>query len=151
LVNELVPLLIYTRLAEVRAYDPFLENASIELLHALRIEFKKLRYTVEYFKEVLGKRAELVIEDLKLLQDHLGELNDAQVATQLIREFIDSLETCQITLSTSGSQDIEGVVNYLATRHAERHQLMISFPLVWKAHFKYRRFRRNLAQAVSVL
>jgi len=151
LVNELAPLLIYTRLASVRAFDSFLVDASIELLHALRIEFKKLRYTVEYFKEVLGKRAELVIDDLKILQDHLGDLNDAQVATQLLREFIDTWESRQTALSISERQNLEGVVNYMATRHAERHHLMVTFHQTWKGHFKYRRFRRNLAQAVSVL
>jgi CHAD domain-containing protein len=151
LVNELAPLLVYTGLASVRAFDSFLIDASIELLHALRIEFKKLRYTVEYFKEVLGKKAELVIEDLKLIQDHLGDLNDAQVATQLLREFIDSWESHQTTLSIGERQNLEGVVNYLAARHAERHHLMVTFRQTWKSNFANRRFRRNLAQAVSVL
>jgi CHAD domain-containing protein len=27
--------------------------------------FQKLRYTVEYFREVLGERAEMVIEEIK--------------------------------------------------------------------------------------
>jgi CHAD domain-containing protein len=151
MVYELAPLLIYTRLASVRAYDSFLVDASIELLHALRIEFKKLRYTVEYFREVLGKKAELVIDDLKVLQDHLGDLNDAQVATQLLREFIDTWESRQTALSISERQNLEGVVNYMAIRHAERHNLMITFHQSWNDHFKHRRFRRNLAQAVSVL
>jgi CHAD domain-containing protein len=151
LVSELVPLLIYTRLATVRAFEPFLQDASVELLHALRIEFKKLRYTVEYFKEVLGKKAELVINDLKMVQDHLGDLNDAQVATQLLREFIDTWESRQSALSIGDRQNLEGVVNYMAARHAERHQLMVTFQQTWKGHFKYRGFRRNLAQAVSVL
>ena len=57
----------------------------------LRIEFKKFRYTVEYFREVLGKRAFEVIEEVKPLQDHLGDMNDAQVASQILREFIASV------------------------------------------------------------
>ena len=104
LVNELAPLLIYTRLANVRAFDPFLVDAPIERLHALRIEFKKLRYTVEYFKEVLGKKAESVIDELKQIQDHLGDLNDAQVATQILREFIDIWESQQAELPISERQ-----------------------------------------------
>ena len=56
LVRQIAPVLIYTRLASVRAFETHLEDAPIERLHMLRIEFKKLRYTVEYFQEVLGKR-----------------------------------------------------------------------------------------------
>ena len=41
------PVLIYTRLAGVRAYGPLLSTASLEQLHALRIEFKKLRYALD--------------------------------------------------------------------------------------------------------
>ncbi len=96
-------------------------------MHALRIEFKKLRYTVEYFSEVLGKRSVEVINDLKLLQDHLGDLNDAQVATQILGEFIEGWDAQQQTLPIQERQNIEEVVNYLAERHAERHHLMVTF------------------------
>ncbi len=40
-VREVAPVLIYQRLAWVNSYDPFIENASFEQLHALRIEFKE--------------------------------------------------------------------------------------------------------------
>ncbi|MEW5867670.1 MAG: CHAD domain-containing protein [Chloroflexota bacterium] len=149
-VRELAPMLIYERLAVVRAFDPLLANASIEQLHALRIEFKKLRYTVEYFSEVLGAKARLVIEDLKVLQDHLGDLNDAQVAADLLREFLDEWEPRQADLPIHERQNLEGVVNYLASRHAERHRLMVTFQSAWK-RFMRPAFRRNLASAVSVL
>lgn len=149
-VQELAPVLIYQRLAVVRAFDPFLADAPIERLHALRIEFKKLRYTVEYFQEALGKEAEEVVDDLKKLQDHLGYLNDAQTATQILREFIDAWEPQQAALPISERQNLEATVKYLATRHAERHRLMITFYKAWE-RFKRPEFRRNLARAVSVL
>ncbi len=107
-VCELAPVLIYSRIAAARAYAPFLADAPIERLHVLRIEFKKLRYTVEYFSEVLGKRSVEVINDLKLLQDHLGDLNDAQVATQILGEFIEGWEASQQTLPIQERQSIEG-------------------------------------------
>jgi CHAD domain-containing protein len=151
LVNQLVPALIYERIAAVRAYGSLLEDAPIERLHALRIEFKKLRYTVEYFREVLGKRAFDVIESIKKLQDHLGDLTDAQVATQILREFVDSWEENQRTRSIHERENIEEVFNYLSARYAERHQLLIAFPSAWQEHFHTRAFRRNVAQAVSVL
>jgi CHAD domain-containing protein len=149
-VRELAPVLIYTRLASVRAFDPFLEDASIERLHALRIEFKKLRYTVEYFSEVLGKEAKGVINDLKKMQDHLGDLNDAQVAVQILRQFIDEWEPRQANLPIQDRQNIEAIVSYMAFRHAERHRLMETFPEAWK-YFNRGEFRRDLARSISVL
>lgn len=151
LVYQLAPVLIYSRVAEAKAYAPLLADAPLERLHALRIEFKKLRYTVEYFSEVLGKRSVEVIDDLKLIQDHLGDLNDAQVATQIIGGFIEGWVAQQQSLPIQERQNIEAVVNYLAARHAEQHQLLVTFQAAWKAHFYNRSFRRNLAQAVSVL
>lgn len=150
-VCELAPVLIYQRMAAVRAYGPLLQDAPIERLHALRIEFKKLRYTVEYFREVLGKRAFNAIESVKQLQDHLGDLNDAQVATQILREFIDASEKQQESLPIQDRENIEEVVNYMAARHAERHRLLATFGLAWETHFNNRTFRRAIAQAVSVL
>ena len=150
LVRELVPVLIYTRLAAVRAYEKIVPNAAIEQLHALRIEFKKLRYTVEYFREVLGEGANEVIEDIKGLQDHLGDLNDADVACQILREFIESWEERQIDLPLQERKNPEPVVAYLAAKHAERHRLMITFPEAW-VHFNRPELRKNLALAISVL
>jgi len=149
-VQELAPELIYRRLAAVRAYEPFLQNAPIERLHALRIECKKLRYTVEYFGEVLGPQADEVINGLKTLQDHLGDLNDAQVATQTLREFIDAWEPQQAGLPISQRQSLEAIVSYLAARHAELHHLMTTFYEVWK-RVQSAGFKRKLAMAISIL
>ncbi len=150
LVRELAPILIYTRFAEVRAFDPLMADATIEQLHALRIEFKKLRYTVEYFKEVLGLTAAEVITDIIKLQDHLGELNDAQVATQLLRDFIDQWEPRLDMMPVHERPSLEPLVQYLAAQISERHRLMNSFPEAWK-YINRSRFRRNLARAVAVL
>ena len=155
-VRELAPAMIYTRLAAVRAYDQILEHASIEQMHALRIEFKKLRYTIEFFREALGCQARMVIEELKKVQDHLGDLNDAHVATQILRAFLDEWDKEHFlsedvpALPIGERQDVQGVVNYLAARYAERHALMLSFRETWK-NFCRAEFRRNLARAVAVL
>lgn len=149
-VKHIVPILIYTRLASVRAYDRMISNAVIEQLHALRIEFKKLRYVMEYFREVLGNQARDVINDLKILQDHLGDLNDADVACQILREFIETWEERQIGLPLHERQNSEPVVAYLATKHNERHNLMITFPEAW-AHFNRPELLKNIALAISAL
>ncbi len=105
-VCELAPVLIYSRIAAARAYAPWLADAPVERLHMLRIEFKKLRYTVEYFSEVLGKRSVEVINALKQIQDHLGDLNDAQVATQIIGGFIEGWDSAAASATHPGEAEI---------------------------------------------
>jgi CHAD domain-containing protein len=149
-VCEIAPILIYTRLAGVRSYDECLEHASVEQLHALRIEFKKFRYTLEFFREVLGDSAKLVIGEVKKLQDHLGDLNDAVVATHILTDFLASWEAQQAMLPINERQNPQAIVAYLAARHDERHHLMVTFREAWE-RFNRREFRQNLASAISVL
>jgi CHAD domain-containing protein len=149
-VCEIAPVLIYTRLAGVRAYNAYLEQASVERLHALRIEFKKFRYTLEFFREVLGDSAKVVIGEVKKLQDHLGDLNDAVVATHILTDFLASWEAQQAQLPISERQNPQAIVAYLAARHDERHRLMVTFHEAWE-RFNRPEFRQNLASAVSVL
>lgn len=149
-VREIAPVLIYTRLASVRAFDSILENASLEQFHALRIEFKKLRYTVEFFREVLGEEARGVINDLKTIQDHLGDLNDAQVATQILRDFLTKWDDQQSALPVSQRKSPEAILAYLLYSYTEREMLMQTFQEKWKI-FNQPDFQHRLALAVSAL
>jgi len=150
LVQHIVPALIYTRLAAVRAYGPILESATIQQLHSLRIEFKKLRYTLEFFREVLGEETGELIEQIKNLQDHLGDLNDADVACSILRQFLDEWESRQVYRPISERENPEPVVAYLASKHAERYFLTITFQDVWQG-FDRPEMRAKLASAVAVL
>ncbi len=150
LVCEVAPMMIYTRLAAVRAYGSWLDNAPIERLHALRIEFKKLRYTVEYFREVLGPQAGEVIEELKTIQDHLGDMTDAQVAADIVEKFIAETEAQQLELPVEEHLDLQPVIAYLDYRRNERNHLMATFNDAWR-HFIRKEFRKKVSQAVSVL
>jgi len=149
-VRDIVPILVYSRYAAVRAYDAILPTASVTQLHALRIEFKKFRYLLEYFKEILGDSAGQAISELKQLQDHLGELHDADVACQLVREFVKDWEEDQIGKPIPERLNPEPIVTYLAYLHAERYRLIISFPELWKK-FSRPEFRQIIAQAISLL
>jgi CHAD domain-containing protein len=150
LVKHVVPVLIYNRLASVRAYGPMLEAATIEQLHSLRIEFKKLRYTLEFFREVLGEQTKALIDEVKILQDHLGDLNDADVACKILREFLDEWESRQIYQPINERENPEPVVAYLANKHAERYFLTTNFQDAW-AKFDTPEMRANLAAAVAIL
>jgi CHAD domain-containing protein len=150
LVQHVAPVLIYTRMASVRAFDSVLSSATIDQLHGLRIEFKKLRYTLEFFREVLGESVKELISEIKKMQDHLGDLNDADVACQILREFLDDWETRQVFKPISERDNPEPIVAYLATKHAERYFLTTTFQDVWH-DFDQPGMRAKLAQAVSVL
>lgn len=149
-VLEIVPALIYTRLGTVRAYDSILQNASDTQLHALRIEVKRLRYAIEYFKEVLGKESSQVIQELKRIQDHLGDFHDAVVACGLVTDFLNNWEKNQLSRPLIERENPEQIVKYLAYLHAERHRLLVTMPEVWQI-FNGPNFRENLAKAVAVL
>lgn len=86
-VRHLVPTLIMERFAAVRAYETLLVKDAVTpyaTLHALRIQCKYLRYTVEFTHHLLGSAIDPLLQQLKLLQELLGDLNDAVVATQML-------------------------------------------------------------------
>jgi CHAD domain-containing protein len=150
LVKEAAPLLIYSRLADVRAFSQILGNATYEQLHALRIRFKYLRYIVEFFREVLAPESKEVIEGIKLVQDHLGDLNDADVACGILQDFLEGWEGRQLGLPISERQNPEPLVQYLAYRTAERHRLLVTFLDVWH-RFEDPEFLRMFAMSIAVL
>jgi CHAD domain-containing protein len=139
-VRDVVPQLIIARFKAVQVDGQgALAAGTIEELHALRIDCKKLRYALEFFSPVLGPGARLVIDEVKALQDHLGDLNDAHVAVELLRTFLEGAPA-----------DKEGVVAYLENRMAEGERLMRAFPAAW-AEFNRPALEQSLLAAVSRL
>ena len=149
-IRDIVPILVYSRYAAIKAYETIIPTASITQLHALRIEFKKFRYTLEYFKEILNESTSKTINEIKQYQDHLGELHDADVACQLVRSFLKKWEENQTRSPIQERINPEPIVTYLAYLHAERYKLMITFPEVWR-NFIRAEFRQNLAKTISML
>jgi CHAD domain-containing protein len=145
-VRHVAPQLIYARWADVQAFGPVLPGAPVDVLHALRIECKRLRYTLEFYEEVLGPEAEQMIDEVVRLQDHLGDLNDADVANALLSDFL---------FASRGRGPRErriapGVVAYLAVKQRELQELIETFPPAWE-RFNRAEVRQWLAGAVAVL
>jgi CHAD domain-containing protein len=122
----------------------------VEQLHALRIEFKKFRYALEYFKEILDVGAGKAINEIKQYQDHLGELHDADVARQLVEDFLKDWDEKQSQTPIPERGNPQPIVTYLAYLHAERYRLMVTFPEIWQK-FNRIEFRQNLSQIISKL
>lgn len=139
-VRHVLPAIIHDCLASVLAYDTVLDGADPELMHGLRIEFKRLRYAVSLFEDVLGSQIEGFLEDLKAIQDHLGRLNDIMVAQE-------HLDTLMAGLDGSVSEAVQAYSDRL---NAEAADLMEKFPAVW-SHFNSRKVQRKLSSGLLVL
>ncbi|NLE46120.1 MAG: CHAD domain-containing protein [Chloroflexi bacterium] len=145
-VYQVVPTLVYRRYEVVRSYEPLLDDAPLDILHALRVDFKRLRYTLEFFRDVLGPEVGAVVKEVVAVQDHLGDLNDADVACSLLIEFLGQWSRSE----RRDRVDISGVVQYLLTTQTELHGWVASFPGVW-LNFNRAELRRSLALAVAAL
>jgi CHAD domain-containing protein len=95
-------------------------DVSAALLHQLRIDGKKLRYLLEFFSDLYDRAVVTrCIDELKAIQDILGEFNDTEVLLALTEEFAEA--------RTPGKSVADGV-GQLATAIAERqHELRIEF------------------------
>ena len=63
-------------------------------LHRLRIDGKKLRYLLEFFRDVFPSEViEPLIVTLKRLQDYLGRFNDLRVQQDSVSSLVDRLES----------------------------------------------------------
>jgi CHAD domain-containing protein len=63
-----------------------------EALHRLRIECKKLRYLLEFFRSLYPEKELLpLINALKRLQDNLGDFNDLEVQQATLKEFAQTM------------------------------------------------------------
>jgi CHAD domain-containing protein len=147
---DIVPVLVYERYAAVRAYESILPGATIKQLHALRIEYKKFRYVLEYFREILGEGAAQAISEIKQQQDHFGELHDMDVACHLVGDFLKRWEEQQYSKPITERESPEAIVTYLAYLYSKRYLLVSMVPELW-AKFNRPEFRQNIAQAISVL
>lgn len=134
-VRHVLPGILFAGYAEVRVYEEWLSEAHAPLgrYHQLRIASKRLRYTLEFFQEVLGPPAKPLIEITKRLQDHLGTLQDAVVACSVLRDFLMWGRWRRKSSEASRRQMIvaPGVATYLAARQAEIQDLIKAFPAVW--------------------
>jgi CHAD domain-containing protein len=139
-VRHVLPMLIYDRLAAVRAYETVVEEADTPTLHALRIEFKRLRYTLSLFGDVLSPAAREFVGEIKTLQDHLGHLNDASVARTRLDGLADDLDE-------SGEA---AVAAYLGHLEAQEAAVKVHFLEAW-ARFNTRKVQQKLATAVLSL
>jgi CHAD domain-containing protein len=135
-VRLVLPGLIYDRLAAVRAYNNALDEADATTLHALRIEFKRLRYTVSLFEEVLGPQINGFVKEVKALQDNLGNMNDVASARTRLQNLAEAHQPV--------------LAGYLAHLDEQELALKGQFAELW-TQFNTRRVQQMLSSAIPAL
>ncbi len=149
-VRHILPGLLHEHLAVVRAYDDVITDDIMATedttLHALRIEFKRLRYATDFFSDVLGASGDEFIDEIKAIQDHLGRMNDIHVAEMQIVNYLDNVDW-DSDEETEASSVLHTYLNDLQKEHAT---LKAEFPTVWR-HFNSRTVQRQLSDALLVL
>ena len=138
-VGDVLPGVLFDRLALVKAYDgPISQpDAPLTVFHQLRITSKGLRYTLEFFQEVLGAGSKPLIERTKQVQDHLGDLQDAVVTCDVllgipgIGHLGDAVERQERRPRTLFPVNAPGVATYLAVKQSEIERLMHTFGPLW--------------------
>ena len=144
LVRELAPAAVWAAFGRVLAYEGIQRWADVPTLHALRIEGKRLRYSLEFIREALGPEANPLIQRVTALQDHLGLLNDADVAATMAREF---LATRSTELS---SAERSAVGAFVTDRDRELRRLRRSAGRPWRSVAGVL-FRRRLGRVLAGL
>ncbi len=135
---------IWTAYEHVRAYEAVLRWADVPTLHQLRIAAKRLRYTLEFVREPLGPEAAPLIARVVSLQDHLGFMNDAEVAATMARTF----------LVEHGNElteaEAQAIGRYLVSREREVARLKRTVGTAWRGVAGLS-FRRTLGRVVATL
>jgi CHAD domain-containing protein len=156
-VCHVAPMAIYERLAAMRAYDEWVSipDTPLARFHALRIACKGFRYSLEFFREVLGQDTTVLIEEVVAMQDHLGELQDAVVASGILRDFLTwgtwgHDTTGKRPLDLAAPVVAPGVAAYLAAKQSELQYLLDTFPQAWQ-RLQGVEFSRMVAEAVADL
>jgi CHAD domain-containing protein len=135
---------LWTAYEQVRGYEAVLRWADVETLHELRIAGKWLRYTLEFVREALGDNSAPLIAKVTALQDHLGLLNDADVAASMARTFLVE-HAGELSGIESGA-----IGRYLVSREREVARLRRSVGPAWRGVAGVS-FRRALGRVVAGL
>ena len=114
----------------VKSGKRILDNTEDELLHALRIECKKLRYLMEFFASLFPpKKVSVLIKQLKQLQDNLGDFNDLCVQ----EEYLLSVAAELPITDQQARKTILAIGSLVDTLHQERQKVKGNFAQTFNA------------------
>jgi CHAD domain-containing protein len=119
--------IIWRRYKKLHTFDLITEREAIERLHKLRIAVKVLRYSIEFFEDILGSHARMALEELITVQNHLGVLNDSAVASSIMEDLSND-KTFGNEHDEKAFTQASAYLNYLGD---EVSRGISKFPSVW--------------------
>ena len=119
-------------------------KSSDEEFHALRIDCKRLRYLLEFYREVYGPLFKGTVKRVKKLQDVLGALQDTCVASARLSNYADQI-------STRDGTDQQQLALRQLIDHQDQQAIKLRhrFRKVWKRFDRRGARKRLLANLVS--
>ena len=124
--NSNVPILplakkyIWKKYNKVVSEGLIIEDSSPNaMLHELRIECKKLRYLLEFFSSLFpSEKMDIIISQLKKLQDNLGDFNDFHVQQTELKEMLEQYSSKDSDFLNI-SMSIGGLIAILSNKQYE--------------------------------
>ncbi len=108
----------------VKTGNLILKDTADEKLHVLRIECKKLRYLLEFFASLFPrKKTSLLIDQLKKLQDNLGDFNDLCVQEEYLRNIAEELPAAH----QQSKKTLIAIGSLIGTLNRERQKVKDAF------------------------
>lgn len=109
-------------------------SSSDAKMHRLRIQCKKLRYSLEFFASLFPQDdIRIVVDQLKRLQNNLGTFNDLSVQQEMLHQYLARLRP-----GSGKNQELASAIGGLLTSlHHEQQQVREAF------FPKFRRFSRS--------
>lgn len=141
---------IENKMKVVQSLENVVYCPSFEKLHTLRIAFKELRYTLEFFQGILGNVIEHCIVLLKNIQDYLGDINDARIALEKMKEFRGANA---IMFENAGDETTPLLVDLdklIADKSYVASTIIGAFPEIWE-EFAGEAFKKHMEKAMSVV
>ena len=166
------------RIDEVYSYDGLVADpANVTELHDMRIAFKRLRYLLEIFGPAFRTDLEPFLEQVKAMQDILGDIHDCDVQIPMLEEHLRWLEAREqeavLALAAPADQrpagsvesrirafrgrldevrradERPGIHSLIAMRRAQRVDLYARFLDEWRT-LRQERFRQRLEAALGI-
>lgn len=143
-VRHVLPGALWERFEQVRAYEILFAEANgadeteipDETMHQLRIHGKALRYNLDFAQHLLGNEGQLLLKQLKQIQNHLGDLNDA----------VD--KAASLEAMRHAKVDSPFVTRYIDAQLAQADRLRRTFPALWE-RFNRPETRVRLGRALA--
>jgi hypothetical protein len=171
--------ILATLIDEVYQYDGLVANpANVTALHDMRIAFKRLRYLLEIFGIAFAEDLDPYLDQVRQLQDLLGDIHDCDVQIPMLESHLAWLERQEaesvermltsarrspppadttVALNRFRSRleaarradERPGIHTLIALRRAQRIALYVRFTHEWR-RLKTERFRQELERALGI-